>query len=45
VRDALRDMKIIDGDAPSNGHVFLYRQVVDKAKDGKRGVEITVAEA
>lgn len=38
VRDALRDMRLIQDDAPRCGHVFTYAQVIDKL----RGVTILV---
>ena len=39
VRDALKDMQLIDDDAPRAGHTFVYRQVIDRKH---RGVEIAV---
>ena len=39
-RDALTTMRVIDDDKPSSGHTFTYEQVIDRARGGKRGVEI-----
>lgn len=42
VRDALKDMRVIDDDKPSAGHTFTYEQRVDRTKGARRGVEIRV---
>jgi hypothetical protein len=42
-RDALKDMRIIDDDRPSSGHVFVYTQEISRGKDAKRGVMVSVA--
>jgi hypothetical protein len=41
-RDALKDMRIINDDKPSAGHVFAYAQIVSRGKGCSRGVKITV---
>ena len=41
-RDALREAGVIDDDKPSAGHEFLYSQIVDRTRAGKRGLEIRV---
>lgn len=41
-RDALKDMRVIDDDKPSAGHVFEYQQVVNGKRDARRGIEIRV---
>jgi hypothetical protein len=42
LRDALKDMKLIDDDKPSTGHVFAYTQIIDGKRTATRGVEIRV---
>ena len=41
LRDGVVDGGGIHSDAPSGGHTFVYRQVVDRAR---KGIEITVEE-
>lgn len=41
VRDALKDMHIVNDDRPSAGHEWLYRQVIVRPRN-ERGVTIIV---
>jgi hypothetical protein len=34
VRDALKDMRVIDDDKPSAGHTFIYEQRIDRKHPG-----------
>jgi len=42
IRDALKDMRIVDDDRASLGHQFVYEQQISRGKNAKRGVQITV---
>lgn len=42
IRDALKDMWIVDDDRPSAGHDFRYEQEISRGKAAQRGVEIIV---
>jgi hypothetical protein len=42
IRDALKDLHVIDDDRPSAGHVFTYTQIINAKRDARRGVEIRV---
>jgi len=42
IRDALKDMQIVDDDRASLGHQFVYEQQISRGKHAKRGVQITV---
>lgn len=39
IRDGLVDARLLHSDAADSGHVFVYKQVMDRAR---RGVEITI---
>lgn len=41
-RDQLVHSGVISGDAPKDGHTFIYRQVVQRGIQAKRGVEVRI---
>jgi hypothetical protein len=41
-RDALKDMRVIDDDAPKCGHLFLYRNVVAPRLADVHGIAIAI---
>ncbi len=41
IRDALEDMRVVDSDE-NPAHEWIYDQVVDRTRAGRRGVEIRV---
>ena len=44
VRDALKDMAVIDDDRPSSGHLFVYEQAKPSRKpDSVYGIAVTIA--
>jgi len=45
VRDQLVHSGLLSGDAPRDGHTFVYRQTVCRGLGAKRGVEVSIAPA